>query len=37
VRFKKLSRVEMLQPALEPLLFFPGIHRVPAHFPLQFL
>src|SRR5271156_6295763 len=36
VRFKKLARVEMLQPALELFLFFAGFHRVPVRFPLEF-
>ena len=36
VRFKKLPRVEMLQPALELLVLFSGIHRVHVRFPLEF-
>lgn len=36
VRLEKLSRVKMLQPALELLVFFAGFHRVTARFPLEF-
>jgi len=36
VRFEKLARIEVPQPALEFIFFLAGFHRAPAHFPLEF-
>jgi len=36
VRFEKIARVEMPQPALEFLFFLARFHRARFHFPLEF-
>jgi len=36
VRFKKLSRIKVPQPALELFFLLAGFHRAPARFPLEF-
>jgi hypothetical protein len=36
VRFEKFVRIEMFQSTLEFFILFAGLHRAPAHFPLEF-